>query len=122
VTFTVKLRGAVGCPKLAEFACDDCGIFDETVSDATASAPCPDCGADSSRILSAHHTKVESVIPTAVVRGGDTERRPGMLDTRPLADGMPMKEWRKIQDGHRQERQHQKLIKRGLKQRRIQVG
>jgi hypothetical protein len=61
------------------------------------------------------------VLPTAAVRGGDTERRPGMLDTRPLAEGMPMTEWRKVQDKYREERRHQQLVAKGLKSKRIQT-
>lgn len=123
MTYTIRLRGAVGCPKLAEFACDDCGIFESTVTDTTASMPCEECGADSPRVLSAAHTKVDSIVPTAVVRGGDMkdcDRPPGMLSTRELADGMSMKDWKAKQDGFRRERNHKKLIARGLKSQRIQ--
>jgi hypothetical protein len=78
------------------------------------------CDRPATWIISAPQPKALSVPCSAAVRGGDTERRPGMLDTRPLAEGMPMSEWRKIQKGHQEERRHHQLIKKGLKQKRIQ--
>lgn len=122
MTWTLKSRGDSTAPIVSEFECLEHGRFEETVERKADVAPCPDCGHPSPWVISAPKAKVWSVPCSAVSRGGDNERRPGMLDTRPLADGMSMRDWRKIQDGHRQERRHQQLIKRGLKQKRIQVG
>lgn len=50
------------------------------------------------------------------------ERDPRMLDTRPLAEGkMTKAEWQKWQKGISQERRHQKRLKSGRAQKRIQV-
>lgn len=108
---------------LSEFECPDCGVFEELIAKPVPDEhDCPTCGALSPWVMSAPKPKVLSVPCYAVQRGGDTERRPGMLDTRPLAEGMPMKEWRALQDKGRQERRHQQLVKKGIKQKRIQVG
>ena len=122
MTFTTKFRGDPTAPIVSEFECLEHGRFEETVERGSDVAPCPDCGHASPWVISAPRAKILSVPCSAAVRGGDTERRPGMLDTRPLAEGMSMRDWRKIQDGHRQERRHQALIKKGLKQKRVQVG
>lgn len=79
------------------------------------------CGLTSPWRISAPKTKRDSVPCYAEVRGGDTERRPGMLDTRPLAEGMPRKEWQAKQRAAREERRHHQLIERGLKTKRVQV-
>ena len=142
MTFTIKHRG-VGL-LMAEYSCPEHGVFEAIVErDAAGDAPvemrCPaslfvdsadDCCHDcaglcdrlSPRIMSAPKVRKDTVLPTALVKGGDTERRPGMLDTRPLADGMPMKEWKKLQKGITEDRRHKQLIKKGLKSKRIQVG
>jgi hypothetical protein len=59
----------------------------------------------------------------AVSLGGDMkDRPPGMLDTRGLAEGMKMSEWKKIQRDKQRERRHQQMIKKGIRSKRIQVG
>lgn len=126
MSYTVKTTRA-GSWLLSEYRCPDHGIFEATVQrdangDAPDEQPCQDCGEPSPWTISAPHPKVLSVPCSAVSRGGDmSERHPGMLDTRPLAEGMPMKEWRGVQDKHRQERRHKLLIDKGLKQKKIQV-
>ena len=145
MSFTIKVRTLPGSPMMAEYECDDHGRFDALVErdhagDPPAWQPCPvRCrdgapGAESAELwqllcmnpaplaISAPKVARDSVPAYAAVRGGDTERRPGMLDTRPLAEGMSTKEWRKQQDAGRQERRHQQLIARGLKTKRVQVG
>ena len=122
MTWTLKTRGDSTAPILSEYDCPSCGIFEAIMTRDDDHAPCPGCAESAPWCFSAPKTKVDSMPCTAVVRGKDEDRRPGMLDTRPLADGMSMKDWRKVQDGHRRERRHQQLIKRGLKQRRVQVG
>lgn len=126
MTFTIRHRPLPGAPFMAEYQCD-CSRSEQLVARDEAGDPpssigiCTECG--ELRVLadSAPHPKVLSVPCSAVSFGGDMkDRPPGMLDTRPLAEGMPMKEWRKVQDKHREERRHQKLIKRGLKTKRVQ--
>lgn len=107
---------------IAEYLCPVHGRFEALVERPVPDEqPCP-CGASSPWTISAPKTTKDSRPCYAEVRGGDTERRPGMLDTRPLAEGMSPKEWRKKQRGVTEERRHQQMLKRGLKQKRIQVG
>ncbi len=110
---------------ILEFLCDDCGRFESLEPRATApdALSCPDCGSLSQWVVSAPQPKVLSVPCTATVRGGDMKDRPrGMLDTRALADGMPLKEWKAKERKVTQERRHQQMLKGGLKSKRIQVG
>lgn len=132
MTFVVKTRGAGGL-FLAEYMCPEHGRFEQLVQrnesgDPPAKHPCDAddgygemCFEICELTVSAPKPKVLSVPATAVTRGGDLkDRPPGMLDTRPLAEGMPMSEWRKVQKKHSEERRHQQLIERGLKTKRIQ--
>ncbi len=129
MTWTVKARQHVtGSLMAAEYECPHHGRFEVTVErDANGDPPavvaCPilRCDRMSPWRISAPQLKRLSVPCFAEVRGGDTERRPGMLDTRPLAEGMSTKDWKAAQAAARQERRHHKLIERGLKTRRVQV-
>jgi hypothetical protein len=144
VTYTIKTRGSGG-PLMAEYMCPEHGrveivVMRDEKGDPPTEAKCMEwlenadlnhpsyphpavyCGEWAPFVISAPGIMKDSVPCRAVVRGGDTERRPGMLDTRPLAEGMPMSEWKKVQKSHADERRHQKLIKKGMKQKRIQVG
>ena len=81
---------------MSEFQCADCGIFEELVERPVPDEhPCPVCGTDASWVMSAPHGKVKIA---EVQRGKSDERPPWALDTRDLADGMPMHEWRAKQD------------------------
>ena len=136
MTWTIKQRPhVVGAPMTADYECPKHGRFELLVErDANGDPPselwCPviaeaainHCGRSAPWRISAPSLKRDSVPCFAAVRGGDTERRPGMLDTRPLAEGMPMSEWKAKQRAGQQERRHHQLIKRGLKTRRVQVG
>lgn len=136
MAFTVKTRGAGGM-MVAEYLCPVHGRFEELVErDGNGDAPptrvCMEttgrterfhhfCGQISQFAISAPRPKVLSVPVYAAQRGGDMkERPPGMLDTRPLAEGMPLAEWKKVQQKHAQERRHKQLIEKGLKTRRVQ--
>lgn len=141
MTFTIKTRGAGGL-FMAEYLCPVHGRFEllverDELGDPPSEAKCPavglyryeddeldgdePCERTSPFAVSAPTPLKDSVPCTAVVRGGDMkERPPGMLDTRPLAEGMPLSEWKKVQKKHQEERRHQQLIKKGLKTKRIQ--
>jgi putative FmdB family regulatory protein len=123
MTFTIRERGTSTGLLMADYRCPECGDFEALIERPTPDhQDCPICGAESDWVISAPHPKVLSVPCSAVVRGGDTERRPGMLDTRPLAEGMSITEWRKVQKKHSEERRHEQMVKKGLKTKRIQVG
>lgn len=132
MTWTIKQRPHVGGLIVADYECPEHGRFEATMlrdanGDPPVTAACPlrwdgdGCCAISPWRPTAPQLKRDSVPCYAEVRGGDTERRPGMLDTRALAEGMPRKEWKAKQAAARQERRHQQLIKQGLKTRRVQV-
>lgn len=88
---------------------------------ATASYETQWCGDTCPWRISAPSLKRDTVPCYAAARGGDTDRRPGMLDTRSLAEGGSVKEWKAKQQAARHERRHHELIKKGLKTRRVQV-
>ena len=112
-------------PFLADYRCSECGVFEALVDrPAPDDHECPECGELAPWTISAPMPRVLSAATFATIRGGDmTDRPPGMLDTRPLADGkMTMTQWKAAQREQQRERRHQALIKRGIKKRRIQVG
>lgn len=148
MSFIVKTRGAGGYI-VAEYRCPMHGVFEATVmrgesgdapdeqscpvagpyreshdddletGDLTIGAPVP-CGLPSPWTISSPKPRVLSVVPTAAVRGGDMkDRPPWMLDTRPLAEGMPYAEWSKKQDNLQQARRHQELIDKGITQKKV---
>ncbi len=142
MTFVVKTRGA-GRLIVAEYECPFCGRFAALVQrneqgDAPPMHPCPSymaplddyepseppvCGEPSPWRISAPAQRVWSVPAYAASQGGDMkERPPGMLDTRPLAEGMPYSEWRKKQDDAQRARRHDQLTQMGVLKKRIQVG
>lgn len=119
MTLVIKTRGAGGLI-LADFRCPEHGVFEATVprneSDA---APCPTrvsipadgfypsggeraCGISSPWTPSPVHGRLKL---------GDVEKgsfepppSPGALDTRALADGMPLHEWKKKRAEQRRDR------------------
>jgi hypothetical protein len=142
MTFVVKTRG-VGGLIVAEYECPDHGRFEATVQRENGDPPdtlaCPaivvpddaccedhggePCQAVAEWRISAPAQRVWSVPAYAASTGGDMkERPPGMLDTRPLAEGMPYTEWKKKQDDARRARRHDQLTQMGVLKKRIQVG
>ena len=142
MTFVVKVRGAGGLV-VAEYECPFHGRFEATVKrdergDAPEAQPCPayvaplddyepseppECAEPSPWRISAPAQRVWSVPAYAASTGGDMkERPPGMLDTRPLAEGMPYTEWKRKQDDARRARRHDQLTQMGVLKKRIQVG
>lgn len=144
MTWTIKQRPHLaGAPMLADYECPEHGVFEAQVqrdengdppamanclltesfvrmNDGTGWHPVP-CGRRSPWRISAPSLKRDSIPCFAAVRGGDSERRPGMLDTRPLAEGMPVKEWKAKQADATRERRYHQLIAKGLKTKRVQV-
>lgn len=92
MSWTVKTRGASSQPMLQDFLCDDCGPISTIAPRDVDSTPCPDCGKPARWVISAPRV----AIPIAeVVRGGVAKPdSPMYLDTRPLAEGMPLTEWK----------------------------
>lgn len=139
MTFTIKHSGAGGFV-MAEYRCPEHGVFEVTAprnenGDAPDTSACPEsclsyeddqpttCSYPSPWTISAPKPKVWTVTPTAVVRGGDMrDRPPGMLDTRPLAEGMKYSEWKNIQRNEQRTRRHKMLVDKGVISKKIQVG
>jgi len=123
MTFTIKTRGASAQPVLQDFICPECGPFELLAPRDVDGVPCPDCGELAPWAISAPKPQVWSKPCTAAIKGGDMkDRPPGMLDTRPLAEGMSLESWKKWQAGITRERRHQQLLKRGAIQKKIFVG
>ena len=91
--FKLTIRGAQ--EGVREYGCPEHGPFDLTVDLSTSSQPrpCPTCGSLSERTLNANiHTRIDHL---SFVRGKSAEKpTPLAMDTRPLAEGMPLKEWK----------------------------
>ena len=111
---------------LSAYACSSCGPFEslELRSSPSPTRPCPDCASPGDLVEYAgfqtvnHDNRI-----TAVATGkSDAHDNPNMLDTRPLAEGMPMKEWRAKQDKARVERRHKQMVKNGLVTPKVFVG
>ena len=81
-----------------DYRCTTCGCATESFEDRSAPpdhVPCanPSCDAGAERIFSA--AKIGTNWSGDVVRGKSDERpHGGVLDTRALADGMPLQEWK----------------------------
>lgn len=90
--YVVKIRGA-GQYIVREYECPDCGAFAMTVERPSPEVyACPGCGKESTMIASAVAGRVKL---GEVSRGGVAEApSPYALDTRPLAEGMPLSEFK----------------------------
>ena len=81
------------------------------------------CGHASPWCISAPKMAIDSVPCYATVRGGDTERRPGMLDTRDLGEGkVTHEQWKAKQRDAQRTRRHKMLVDKGVISKKIQVG
>jgi len=102
MSFTMRVRGDSSGLILSEFLCAQHGRFDALVSREAESSPCPACNAASPWTPSAPLSRVR----IAEVTRGKFEKpeHPGHLDTRALADGMPLNEWKAKRDAIRKER------------------
>ena len=80
---------------IVEFSCAPCGRRFESLENRPPpdAAPCPSCGESSERVISApkHKTVWASAVTTAK---SDPPPSPYYMDTRPLAEGMPLAEWK----------------------------
>lgn len=90
---------------MLEYACRTCGVRCESLeprSAPTLTLSHPPCGCDSSadRVLSAVAFKPQY---GAVTTGKNGPPPQHALDTRPMADGVPMGEWRKASRAKRRE-------------------
>lgn len=139
MTYVVKTSGAGGL-LVADYRCPEHGLFEATVrrdenGDAPDTQPCPhvidhddeggvdECLLESPWTISSPKPRVLSVLPSAAIRGGDMkDRPPHMLDTRALAEGMPLSTWKTKQRELTRDRRHKMLIDKGIKKRKIQVG
>lgn len=140
MTFKIKIRGAGGL-LASEYRCPIHGVFTVTVQrdengDPPSHQSCPSpqsgsfehasslwtCGRASEWTISAPMQKVLSVPCYAAVRGGDMkDRPPGMLDTRPLAEGMKYTEWKKLQREETRRRRHKQLVDKGIISKKVIV-
>jgi hypothetical protein len=89
---------------LLEFRCRHCGARIESLEDRAQPAQTiahAGCGGLADRTISA----VRSLTVWGSVSRGAREEppSPGCLDTRPLADGMPLREWRAKQRAYRRD-------------------
>jgi len=94
VTWTIKVRGAPSTYEAAEYECPAHGRFAATVPrPAPDNYPCAECGHASAWRFPTPHGRVKL---GEVAQGKVMEYPPESvcLDTRPLADGMPLAEWK----------------------------
>lgn len=133
MTFITKVRGAGGLI-VAEYRCPLHGVFEATVQ-RNESGDAPDwqccealdeweevCNEPSPWTISAPKQRVVSVTPTAAIRGGDMKDRPAhMLDTRPLAEGMPLSQWKAKQREITRANRHKMLVDKGVISKKVMV-
>lgn len=104
MTWTLRIRGASSQPIVQEFACPEHGRFTATAPRDTDAIACLRCGLVSSWVISA---PVGYCDGTTVVRGKVAAQEcPTWMDTRPLAEGMSMQEWRARRDKVWAEKRH----------------
>lgn len=101
---------------LLDYQCNACGATHEALETrpAPSSRPCPRCGDVAGRIFSP--VALGTVWGAAASRGRSDEPPPGAIDTRPLADGMPYREWRKRRRAGRMDE-----LRAGLVERKVYV-
>jgi hypothetical protein len=100
--WTLKVRSNPGAPIRGDYECPTCGCFEasprrDEAGDPPATERCPSCGAVSVWRPSAALGRVKL---GEVMQGKVMDYPPGAvcMDTRPLADGMPVHEWRAKQE------------------------
>lgn len=97
---------------LVEFRCGGCGERFESLQERPAPARILHvaCGQDAERIISAVKAVVASAKPTPVSRGkSDPPPGPAAVDTRALADGASMQEWKAKRSAVWRERRYQQI-------------
>lgn len=102
MSWHIKVHSNPGSPIRGDYECPTDGRFEHTTvrderGDPPATVACPSCGADSPWRPSAPVARVKL---GEVVQGKVMEYPPEAvcLDTRPLAEGMPLSEWRSKQE------------------------
>lgn len=87
MSYVTNIRGDLGAPIVADYRCEEHGVFELIVSrPAPDDQPCPDCGAASPWIASSVRIKHPTFV--SAHRGQSDEKpHPWVLDTEPLADG-----------------------------------
>lgn len=109
--YRVKVRGHAQYT-VREYECPDCGQFAETVETPHPdSRPCPLCGLPSPLVVSAVAGRVKL---GEVTRGKVAEGPEHYLDTRPLAEGMPLKEFKERRKKVWRERRRKEWRAKGL--------
>ncbi len=120
MTFIIKTSGDPTSLIVMEYMCPEHGRFESLEPRATApdSLPCPeidphdvDCGLASPWSPSAPKPHMAVGV---VQTGSSVERPPTALDTRPLADGMKLSEWKKREQHKDRVAVRDKLIKKGI--------
>jgi len=93
------------CPKHGRFDC----LVDTPAPDAV---DCPECEMPSPWVISAPYGRLKR---GEVTQGRVAEpEHPGQMDTRPLADGMPLNEWKKQREKVRRDQTLAKLKREGM--------
>lgn len=91
--FTIRLRGAPPALVCREYLCLEHGTFDVLADPRSTCHPCPECDATCDRAMSA--PAVHTQFAVSASRGANDAKPHAMtMDTRPLAEGMPLKEWK----------------------------
>lgn len=95
MTFEIKVRGASSAPIMSDYLCPEHGPFEDLVArPAPDGVPCPQCGEFSTWLPCA--PRIKRPVFVSCHRGKNDEKPfPEAMDTEPLADGMPLHEWKK---------------------------
>lgn len=78
---------------MLEFRCGVCGqVFEELVARKAGEYTAPHCDAEAPSVLSA--PRVATSYKVSVERGSTAPPPPNVVDTRPLAEGQSLREWK----------------------------
>lgn len=100
---------------MLEYLCETCGERIESLERrADPAASLPHCDGRAVRVPSAVTGRRVKI--SEVTRGKSDERPPGVLNTEPLADGMPRSEWKKRQRAGRMDE-----LRAGIVDRKVYV-
>lgn len=76
--------------------------------------PCEACGELAINVIGAPKPKKDTAAVHAAVGGKSDPHLPHQLDTRPLAEGMPLKEWKAKEKQKQVSRRYDELKQKGL--------
>ena len=93
MTYTVRIRGAIGSAKQREYVCFQCGRFETLIPDPPPDTlACPECEWPADRVQTA--APVHTQFAVTVSRGPSVKPPKGSPDYMKLGEGQSRKDWK----------------------------